>query len=101
MTDKLDTVMPKIAPLLRMLSSGADGEVLSAAHALLRVLAGAGLDIHALVERIVNPPLSPSEIQKPLTKPMQKAMPPGSSKAAAAQASRSRWAYSLAASTAV
>ena len=37
---------------LRMLSSSADMEVLNAARALLQVLANAGLDIHALVERI-------------------------------------------------
>lgn len=63
MTDKLDTVMPKVARLLRMLTSSAEGEVLSAVHALLHVLAGAGLDIHALVERIEKS-LSPSKIQK-------------------------------------
>jgi hypothetical protein len=52
MSDELETVLPKIAPLLRRLTSSADNEVISAAHLLLRVLAGAGLDIHALVERI-------------------------------------------------
>ena len=35
-----------------MLSSSADGEVLTAVHVLLQVLAAAGLDIHVLASRI-------------------------------------------------
>jgi hypothetical protein len=62
MTEKLDAVLPRIAPLLRMLSSGADGEVVNAVSALRRVLANAGLDIHVLVERIESPGFSESEM---------------------------------------
>jgi hypothetical protein len=67
MTDKLDTVMPKLVPLLRMLSSTAEREVLTAVRALLRLLASAGLDIHALVERIErggDDKLSAAEMQR-------------------------------------
>ena len=60
MAEQLDTVKPKVARLLRMLTSNADGEVLNAVHLLRQVLASAGLDIHALVDRIENPPLSSS-----------------------------------------
>jgi hypothetical protein len=67
MTDKFDAVMPKLVPLLRMLSSSAEREVLTAVHALLRVLSNAGLDIHALVERFEqggDTPLNAAEMQK-------------------------------------
>jgi hypothetical protein len=67
MSEKLDAVMPKITPLLRMLSSTADGEIINAVRLLLRLLAGIGLDIHALVERIEhggNVPLSAGEMQR-------------------------------------
>jgi hypothetical protein len=67
MSDKIKAVLPKIGPLLRRLTSSADNEVVSAAHLLLRVLAGAGLDIHALVDRIEHggdERLSANEMQK-------------------------------------
>jgi hypothetical protein len=67
MTEKLNTLMPKIAPLLRMLSSSAEGEIVNAVRALVRVLASAGLDIHVLVERIEHggdEKLSAGEMQK-------------------------------------
>ena len=64
---KLNALIPKIGPLLRMLSSNADGEIVNAVRALLRVLAAAGLDIHVLVERIEHgedEKLSQGEMQK-------------------------------------
>jgi hypothetical protein len=67
MTEKLDAVMPKLVPLIRMLSSTAEREVLTAVRALLRLLASAGLDIHALVERVErggNEQLSAGEMQQ-------------------------------------
>ena len=68
MSDKFNAIMPKLASRLRMLSSSADMEVLNAARALLQVLANAGLDIHALVERIQHgggdEKLSAAEMQK-------------------------------------
>ena len=67
MSDKIKAVLPKIGPLLRRLTSSADNEVVSAAHLLLRVLAGAGLDIHALVDRIEHggdEKLSATEMQQ-------------------------------------
>ena len=68
MREKLNTVVPKITPLLRMLTSSAEGEILNAVRAMLRLLANSGLDIHALAERIErgddNAPLSASEMQK-------------------------------------
>jgi hypothetical protein len=67
MTEKLDAVMPKLVPLLRMLSSSVEREVLTAVRALLRLLASAGLDIHALVERVErggDEKLSAGEMQR-------------------------------------
>lgn len=52
MADKLDDLMPKVLPLLRMLVSGTDGEVVNSIAALRRVLANANLDIHVLIERV-------------------------------------------------
>ena len=52
MADKLDDLMPKILPLLRMLVSGTDGEVVNSISALRRILANANLDIHVIIERI-------------------------------------------------
>ena len=65
MAKNFDAILPKIIPLLRMLISSADGEVINAARALQRTLAGSGLDIHALVERIEHgTPLDAGEMQK-------------------------------------
>jgi hypothetical protein len=67
MTEKLDTVMPKLLPLVRRFSSNYEGEVLNAVRALLRLLASVGLDIHALAARIERggeAPLSAGEMQK-------------------------------------
>jgi hypothetical protein len=67
---KLDAVVPKLARLLGMLTSNADGEVVNTAHALLQVLTNAGLDIHVLVSRIEHGKhkedgkLSAAEMQK-------------------------------------
>jgi hypothetical protein len=66
-----DGVVPKLVPLVRMLSSSAPGEILNAVRAILRLLANANLDIHALVECIErgskapdNSPLAAQEMQK-------------------------------------
>ena len=67
MAEKLDAVVPRLVPLIRMLSSTAEREVLNAVRALLRLLANAGLDIHALAERVEhggNEPLSAAEMQR-------------------------------------
>jgi len=66
MTEKFDAVVPKITPLLRMLTSCAEGEILNAVRALRRCLGNAELDIHALADRIEhgNEPLSAAEMQK-------------------------------------
>ena len=67
MAEKLDAVVPRLVPLIRMLSSTAEREVLNAVRALLRLLASAGLDIHALAERVEhggNEPLSAAEMQR-------------------------------------
>jgi hypothetical protein len=52
MTEKFDAVMPQIVKLIRMLSSRTEHEVLAAVRALMRLLTGAGLDIHALADRV-------------------------------------------------
>ena len=54
MSNGLDLLAGKIAPLIQLLDSDVDGEVLNAARALKRVLASNGLDIHHLAERIEN-----------------------------------------------
>jgi hypothetical protein len=51
----LAPVAPKLAPLLRLLASDNDGEALAAARAIGRVLAGAGLDHHALAAALADP----------------------------------------------
>jgi hypothetical protein len=71
---KLDTVVPKLVRMLGMLTSSADGEVLTTVYAFLQVLTDAGLDIHALRSRIEhgkykekeeeNKQLSAAEMQK-------------------------------------
>lgn len=40
--------LPKVAPLVRLLGSDKDGEVLAAAHGLRRVLAAVGADLNDL-----------------------------------------------------
>jgi|SRR5215831_4858205 len=50
--NKFDTIAPKAAALIRMLTSTAEGEVLNAVRLLLQLLINAGLDIHALAERV-------------------------------------------------
>jgi hypothetical protein len=48
----IEPVADKLGKLLKLLSSPRDGEVVAAARAILRTLAGAGADIHELAERI-------------------------------------------------
>jgi hypothetical protein len=50
-----DKISDRLATLVRMLI-GSDGEALNAVRAILRLLASAGLDIHALAERIEKGP---------------------------------------------
>ena len=52
MADKFDDMMPKVLPLLRMLVSGTDGEIVNSISALRRILANVDLDIHVLIERV-------------------------------------------------
>jgi hypothetical protein len=42
----------KLAPLVRLLSSSSDGEVLGAARAIMRTLKTAGADIHTLADHV-------------------------------------------------
>jgi hypothetical protein len=66
MADKFDTIADKADPLIRMLSSNVEQEVLTAAKMLLRLLASVGLDVHALAERFKEKrePLNPAEMQR-------------------------------------
>lgn len=52
MADELDDLLPKILPLLRMLDSGSDGEIVNSVRALRRILITAGLDTHAIADRL-------------------------------------------------
>jgi hypothetical protein len=54
MTDLTTPIADKLAKLIRLLSSQADGEVLGAVRALQRTLQTNNLDIHALAKRIEN-----------------------------------------------
>jgi hypothetical protein len=50
--NRFDTIAPKVASCVRMLSSSFEGDVISAVRALLKLLNSAGLDIHDLSDRI-------------------------------------------------
>ena len=66
MTD-LASVAPKLANLLRRLSSDQDGEVVATARALIRTLNSIGADMHdvaACVERAGNGALAENEMQE-------------------------------------
>jgi hypothetical protein len=62
----LAPIAEKLRPLIRLLSSDHDGEVIAAARALTRTLKNAKLDIHALAESVgqANGKLSKAEMQK-------------------------------------
>ena len=52
MSKGLGSIADKLGKLLRLLASDRDGEVVAAAKAITRTLAGADLDIHALAEGV-------------------------------------------------
>ena len=55
-SDKLDpSLISQLAPLLRMLGSGSDGEIVNTVRILRRKLASEGADMHAVVERLEKP----------------------------------------------
>jgi hypothetical protein len=54
MTEKFDAIAARAAALTKMFSAPSDGEKLNAVNLLLQLLARAGLDIHALAERIAR-----------------------------------------------
>jgi len=54
----------KIGKLIKLLSSPNDGEVVAAAHALMRILAQEGTDIHELADRVGGRKLSQAEMQR-------------------------------------
>jgi hypothetical protein len=61
----VDKVASKVASLLRLLASANDGECLGAARGIGRLLKSAGLDFHALAQRIEQPvEFSKTEMQK-------------------------------------
>jgi hypothetical protein len=60
----IEPVAEKLGKLLKLLSSSRDGEVLNAAHAILRTLESAGTDIHELAERVERGKLSKADVQK-------------------------------------
>jgi hypothetical protein len=45
-------VTAKLGNVIRRMSSSSDGEIVAAVHAMLRLLASCGADIHTLAERI-------------------------------------------------
>jgi len=52
MSDPLAPIAEKVKRCLRLLASNSDGEVLAAARALNRTVKTAGLDVHALADRV-------------------------------------------------
>ena len=50
--ERLDAVMPRLLPLLSILGSGTDGEVVNAVSSMRRILDNVDLDMHAVVERL-------------------------------------------------
>jgi hypothetical protein len=52
MTDKLNPILPKLAPLLRMLGSGADAEVVKAVSAMRALLERVDADFHNIVDAL-------------------------------------------------
>lgn len=52
MNDRHTTPDQKLGTFIRLLASDRDGEVVAAAHAIVRTLRSAGKDIHALAERV-------------------------------------------------
>jgi hypothetical protein len=64
MTDRLNAIAPKVAPLIRLLSSPAEHEAVAALRMLLRLLSKHDLDIHAIADRVEHgEPLSAAEMQ--------------------------------------
>jgi hypothetical protein len=55
MTDKLAPILPRLAPLLRMLGSGADAEVIKAVSAMRTLLDRANADFHDIVDALEKP----------------------------------------------
>jgi len=67
MTEKLDAIVPKITPLIRLLSSPNEQEAVAALRMLLRLLSKNDLDIHAVADRVERgggEPLSAAEMQQ-------------------------------------
>jgi hypothetical protein len=62
--DALAPIAGKLKPLIRMLSSSHHGEIVAAAHAIVRTLKSGGTDIHALADSIGNGKLSESEMRR-------------------------------------
>jgi hypothetical protein len=63
----LPKIAKKVAPIIRMLASNQDGDVLNAARALDRVLKSAGADFHALADHVARQDdsrLSEAEMRK-------------------------------------
>jgi len=58
---EFNTIAAKAAALVRMLTAHSDGEKLNAVNLLLQLLARAGLDIHALAERIAGESSEPAK----------------------------------------
>jgi hypothetical protein len=54
MSDALTSVAEKLGPMIRMLSSDKDGDVIAAARAIGRTLRTAGADFHALADHLTQ-----------------------------------------------
>jgi hypothetical protein len=64
-TGSLHALSPRLAQLIRLLGSDKDGEILSAARAIFRTLASAGLSLHELAA-LVEEAAAPAAIALPM-----------------------------------
>jgi hypothetical protein len=84
MNEKFNAIAVRAAGLIRMFTAPSDGEKLNAVRLLLQLLANAGLDIHALAERIAGEPaaaakpLNAAEMQRIYDTAYQKGFADGS-----------------------
>ena len=60
-----NTIRPRLGQFVRLLASDQPGEVVAAAAAIKRALAGCGADMHALAEEVEHPTPSQAPARRP------------------------------------
>ena len=88
MSENLNGISRKVASMLRRLGDGTDREFFITIHMLRQVLITAGTDIHAVADRIEEPPSQnspPPRCRRSMTKVLRMVIPKAPSKVAAAR----------------